>query len=401
MKTRRRRTRKKKGGSQAASQVASQALSMIRPTQKSSTNRTLFTMVGFGLSAFLIGPLYLLSEFLNIPVSSVNLLSRKAFNGRGESFLHLPLYKVIQGCPTKILKPDEFALQDDMYINKELAVVSCDRKETYPDNAKANPNQVKQNDTRMIDSLLDLFNMIPDKRKLQHYVFQLFHYIENIRANDKDRKEDIHKLIRKVNDYKTMIKTYLIFRTLNGKCGPIKSQKTILKDEDTVQMVNPFYISCNVPFDVRIKCAWKHLYKSKFGKEDEECHAPCETCTFRNSLGRLTRKYTSFASGGCNASVVRSMINTYFSYIQVGKEEKAPTPENLIDYLNTIHLDADLNTEVDKAVYDKFNTFMCKYDIMDLVEKELVRRVKERLDRGYTLDQILRFIRDDSKPVKA
>jgi len=398
MKTRRRRTRKKKGGAQAASQV----LSMIRPTQKSSTNRTLFTMLGFGLSAFLIGPLYLLSEFLNIPVSSVNLLSRKAFNGRDESFLHLPLYKVIQGCPTKILKKDKFILQDDMYINKDLAVVSCDQKATYPNNAKPNLTQVKQNDTRMIDSLLNLFNMIPDKRKLQHYVFQLFHYIENIRATDEDRKEDIHKLIRKVNDYKTMIKTYLIFRTLKGECSNIKAQTTtILKDEDTVQMVNPFYISCNVPFDVRIKCAWKHLYKSKFGKEEEECHAPCDTCTFRNSLGRLTRKYTSFASGGCNASVVRSMINTYFSYIEVGKDQKEPTAENLIDYLNTLPVTAHPNTEVDQAVYDKFNTFMCKYDIMDLVEKELVRRVKERLDRGYTLDQILRFIRDDSKPVKA
>jgi len=391
MKTKRtrRRTRKKRGGAQAASQ----ALSMIRP-QKSSTNRTLFTMLGFGFSAFLIGPLYLLSEFLNIPVSSVNLLSRKAFNGRGESFLHLPLYKAIQGCPTKILKPEKFALQDDMYINQDLAVVSCDQKVNYP-------NKVKQNDTHAIDSLLDLFNMIPDKRKLQHYVFQLFDYIENIRATDEDRKEDIHKLIRKVNDYKTMIKTYLIFRTLKGKCSAIKTQKTILKDEDTVQMVNPFYISCNVPFDVRIKCAWKHLYKSKFGKEDAECHAPCETCTFRNSLGRLTRKYTSFASGGCNASVVRSMIQTYFSYIHVGKDVKTPTPENLVEYLNTLPLTPHLNTEVDREVYDKFESFMCKYDIMDLVEKELVRRVKERLERGYTLDQILRFIRDDSKPVKA
>ena len=381
---------KKTGGAQAASQV----LNMIRPTQKSSTNRTLFTLVGFGLSAFLIGPLYLLSEFLNIPVSSVNLLSRKAFNGRGESFLHLPLYKAIQGCPTKILKPEKFALQDDMYINQDLAVVSCDQKVNYL-------NKVKQNDTHAIDSLLDLFNMIPDKRKLQHYVFQLFDYIENIRATDEDRKEDIHKLIRKVNDYKTMIKTYLIFRTLKGKCSAIKTQKTILKDEDTVQMVNPFYISCNVPFDVRIKCAWKHLYKSKFGKEDAECHAPCETCTFRNSLGRLTRKYTSFASGGCNASVVRSMIQTYFSYIHVGKDVKTPTPENLVEYLNTLPLTPHLNTEVDREVYDKFESFMCKYDIMDLVEKELVRRVKERLERGYTLDQILRFIRDDSKPVKA
>ena len=95
------------------------------------------------------------------------------------------------------------------------------------------------------------------------------------------------------------------------------------------------------------------------------------------------------------------MINTYFSYIHVGKDEVAPTPENLMEYLNTVHLTPHPNTEVDQEVYDKFETFMCKYDIMDLVEKELVRRVKERLDRGYTLDQVLLFIRDDSKQVKA
>jgi hypothetical protein len=389
---RRRRTRKKTGGFEGAGEV----LSMFQSSgvEKSSTNRTLFTMLGFGLSAFLIGPLYLLSEFLNIPVSSVNLLSRKAFDKNQEAFLHLPLYKAIQGCPTKLLKPEKFALQDDMYINQDLAVVSCDRKVSYP-------NKVKQNDTHTIDSILDLFNLIPDKRRLQHYVFQLFHYIENIRATDEDRKEHIHKLIRKVNDYKTMVKTYLIFRTLKGKCSSIQSQKTILKDEDTVQMVNPFYIPCNVPFNTRIKCAWKHLYKSRFGKADEDCHAPCETCTFRNSLGRLTRKYTSFFSGGCNASVVRSMINTYFSYIKVGKDVKAPTPETLMEYLNSIPLDPHPNAEVDEAVYQKFETFICKYDIMGLVEKELTRRMKERLDRGYTLEQILKFIRDDSKQVKA
>jgi hypothetical protein len=95
------------------------------------------------------------------------------------------------------------------------------------------------------------------------------------------------------------------------------------------------------------------------------------------------------------------MIQTYFSYIHVGKDVKTPTPENLVEYLNTLPLTPHLNTEVDREVYDKFESFMCKYDIMDLVEKELVRRVKERLERGYTLDQILRFIRDDSKPVKA
>lgn len=348
-------------------------------------------MAGFGLSAFLIGPLYLLSEFLNIPVSSVNLMSRKAFDKNKESFLHLPLYKAIQGCPTKILKKEQFALQDDMYINQDLAVVSCDQKVSYPE-------KVAQNDTHLIDSLLDMFNMVPSKRKLQHYVFQLFDYIENIRATDEDRKEDIHKLIRKVNDYKTMIKTYLIYRTLSNKCGHFKGKKTILKDEDTVQMVNPFYIPCNVPFNTRIQCAWKHLYKSKFGKDEVNCHAPCETCTFRNSLGRLTRKYGSLFSGGSNASVVRSMINTYYGYLIV--EDKPPTGD-ILAYLNSLTIKTSLHSEVDPKVYEKFESFICKYDIQKILEEELVKRIKEKLDRGYELPQLLAFIQDDSKQVKA
>lgn len=349
-------------------------------------------MAGFGISAFLIGPLYLLSEFLNIPVSSVNLLSRKAFQQNKESFLHIPIYKAIQGCPTKLLKKEHFVLQEDMYIDRDLAVVSCDRKVSYPD-------KVTQNDTHLADSLMDVFNLVSEKRKLQHYVFQLFDFIENIRATDENRKEHIHKLIRKVNDHKTMIKAYLIYRTLQGKCESIKSKKTVLKDEDVIQMINPFYIPCNVPFNTRIKCAWKHLYKSKFGKDDSDCHASCETCTFRNSLSRLTRKYTSLFSGGCNASVVRSMIHTYFRYIHVGDSKKDPS--NILEYLNSLPLTPHLNTEVDSVVYDKFNTFICKYDIVPILEQELTKRIKDRLERGYTLDQLLSFIQDDSKQVKA
>jgi hypothetical protein len=279
-----------------------------------------------------------------------------------------------------------------MYINQDLAVVSCDKKVSYPE-------KVAQNDTHLIDSLLDMFNMVPGKRQLQHYVFQLFDYIENIRATDEDRKEQIHKLVRKVNDYKTMIKTYLIYRTLSHKCGTIKGKKTILKDEDTVQMVNPFYISCNVPFNTRIKCAWKHLYKSKFGKADADCHAPCETCTFRNSVGRLTRKYGSLFSGGCNASVVRSMIHTYYRYLVIGKEKSPPTGD-IMAYLNSLPLSTLPNSEVDPIVYEKFESFICKYDIQKILEEELTKRIQEKLDRGYELPQLLAFIRDDSKQVK-
>ncbi len=359
------------------------------------TFETLFTMTGFGISAFLIGPLYLLTEFLNIPVSSLNLLSRKAFDKNQESFLHLPLYQAIQGCPTKMLPPDKFILQDDMYINQSLAVVSCDR-------SADNGNKVKENDTHLIDSLLDLLNVIPDKRRLQHYVFQLFDYIENIRATDQQRKEHIHKLIRKVNDYETLTKVYLIYLSLEKKCPDLKNEtKTILKDEDTIRMINPFYIPCRVPFNTRIKCAWKHLYKKSFGKDEANCHVPCKTCTFRNSLGRLTRKYMSLFSGGCNASVVRSMMNTYFHYLEIGKDPMPPTRDNLIEYLDKLPLKTVRNDQVDPVVYEKFERFICKYDIVDFLKKELVQKIHKRLDRGYTLDQVLRFIRDDSKPVKA
>ena len=356
--------------------------------------QTLFTMVGFGVSAFLIGPLYLLSEFLNLPVSSLNLISRRAFENRPETFLHLPVYKAVQGCPTKILNPDHFALQDDMYIDRKLAVVSCDKNIKYKD-------KVTENNPRMGDSILDIFGAIPKKRKLQHYVFQLFDYIDNIRATDEERKGQIQSLIRKVDDYKTLIKCYLIYRTLKDKCSVIKKQKTILKDEDVVKMINPFYIPCNVSFDTRIKCAWSHLFKSKFGDSEKDCRADCETCTFNNSFGRLTRKYTSIlSSGGCKAGVVKSMIYTYFKYyIQV---ERYDEPDgDILKYLNKIPLKTHLDSSVDNVVIDRFNTFICKYDIVPVLEEIITKKIKDKLERGYKVSELLSFIRDDSKQVKA
>jgi hypothetical protein len=361
------------------------------PNQGPGTFQTLFTMTGFGLSAFLLGPLYLLSEFLNIPVTSMNMLSRQSFEEQKVSFLHLPIYKALQGCPTKELVPEKFDLQDNMYISNKLAVVSCHLK-------KDNGSKVTQNDTRMSDSILDMIGMIPSDHKLEHYVFQLFHYIENIRATDEERKVDIHRLVRKVNDYRTMMKIYLIYRTLDEKniCSSV-SKKTILKDEDVVKMNNPFYIPCKVPFNTRIKCAWSHLFKSKFGPDEADCRAECDTCTFQNSLGRLTRKYTSFLSGGCNASVVRSMINTYFSYIHVGKTDQIPKEEGIMAYLDRLKLEPSIKPSIDKKVIEKFNTFICKYDLVPLLKEEIQKKLKEKLEGGYEMSELLSFIYDDSK----
>jgi hypothetical protein len=244
-----------------------------------------------------------------------------------------------------------------------------------------------------------MVGLMPSDRKLQHYVFQLFHYIENIRATDEERKDDIHRLVRKVNDYRIMIKIYLIYRTLHetNQCNAVKNKKTILKDEDVVKMNNPFYIPCKVPFNTRIKCAWSHLFKSKFGPEESDCRAACDTCTFQNSLGRLTRKYTSFLSGGCNASVVRSMINTYFGYIHIGKTDQVPKVETIMDYLNRLDLDPEVKPSIDKGVIQRFNTFICKYDLVPLLKEEIQKKLKEKLERGYEMPELLTFIHEDSK----
>jgi hypothetical protein len=366
--------------------------------------RTLGTMVMFGVSALLVGPLYLLAELLNIPLASLNTLSRKAFDGHPQSFLHVPVYKMIKGCPNKKMTESDFVLQEDMYIDNSLAVISCDKE-------KKHEIEVHENNTSFSDSFLDIFGLIPSDRKLRYHVFRLFEYIENIRETDEQRKIHIHKLIRQISDYKTLIKCYLIYRTLDSSiCKGIKAEKkTILKDEDIVQIVNPFYIPCAISYSKRLSCAFKHLTQKRFNKNDpsdQECKPNCDTCTFRNSASRLTKKYFNlFAGGSCNSSVVRDMFNTYFTYVDVEMDlNQIPKDENgIIPFLNKIKVKSELAGKIEASERDiilkKFNTFMCKYDIMPIVEDQIKKKVKDRI-QYHTMESSLKFIVNDSMPKK-
>lgn len=403
-KTYKNRTRKKriKGGVGALMSAASGASKIEKPP---GMIQTLGTMVTFGVSALFVGPLYLLAELLNIPLGSLNTLSRKAFDGNPQhSFLHVPIYKMIQGCPNKKMVDKDFALQEDMYINNNLAVISCDKEMKHD-------VKVTENNTSMSDSFLNIFGLIKSERKLRHHVFRLFDYIENIRETDEQRKIHIHKLIRQISSYKTLIKCYLIYKTLSsGTCAAIKSQKkTILKDEDIIQIVNPFYIPCKISYSKRLSCVYKHLTQKRFNKNDpsdQECKPNCDTCTFRNSITRLTKKYFNmFSGGGCNSSVVKSMFDTYYEYVQVEMDmTKIPKDETeIISFLNKIkvksYLDGKIEASEKEIILNRFNTFMCKYDIIPVVEEQIMKKIKDRIEY-HTMESSLKFIVDDSMPKK-
>lgn len=347
------------------------------------------TMAIYGISSILVGGLYLIAEMLNIPMSSFNQLSRKAFDSEKQiKFLHIPIHKVLTGCAIKTIEPDKFILQDDMYIHNKVAVVSCDGPNVSNEKAEDYNNT-------FLDSVLNFFGGISDKRQLRYHVFSLFNYIENIRETDEMRTKHIHSLIRQVTNHMTLIKCYLIYQTLKDKCAPIMKKKTILKDEDIVNIVNPYYIdSPNVDYKTRFTCAVKHLTKSTFDDEDAECKAKCKTCTFRNSFSRLTRKYSTGMGSSCRSSTVTSMINAYYKHMVVTRS-KLPIPEDehgVIAYLDSFDTKSKISTsgiDDETLVLEKFNTFMCKYKIESVLKEQIVRAVKKKIDNGYSVQRLL------------
>jgi len=373
-----RHLRKTRGGATLAGQMGGP--SMLK---------TSLTLLGYGIASMLLGPLYLLAELINIPMNNLNNLSRKAFNENKQAFLHLPFFKMIKGCPIKTLKSEDFILQDDMHIHKNIAVVSCDKDDDHP-------QKVKNNAPNLGDSLLDIFSMIPDKRKLRHHVFGLFQYIDNIRETDEKRKEHIQKLLHHV-PYKTLIQCYLIYKTMN--CKDLTKEKTILMDEDVVNMINPVYYPWSTPYDTKVKCMWKHMTQKKFTPEEKElCSARCKTCTFRNSVGRMFNRYGS-AFSCSQTSTVKSMFDTYYKYIKVDKKDPLPeTSEQVVPYLNKLNpsLSADLKEKLDKSDQDEviklFQRFLCKYDIIPTVESQIKIKIEDKLAKGYNMKQLLEII---------
>lgn len=380
-----RRKRKIRGGNDSTEKKLSPGASVVK---------TISTIIMYGLSAVLVGPIYILAELLNIPMNSLNNLSRKAFEDNKEDFLHVPIHKMVVGCPIKKMDPNNFALQNDMYIHKNVAVVSCDKKGD-------NNDDVPDYGTTYSDSFSDFFGILSRDKKLRHHVFRLFQYIENIREPDEERKVHIQKIISKISDYKVLVKCYLIYNSLASICPKIKEKsKTLLKDEDVVNIVNPYAITGSVSYTKKLGCVYKHLTKKKFDAQDvEDCKPTCNTCTFRTSLSRLSGRYASmFSSSGCRVSIVKKMINTYYSHLTVKLQENLPVDETgVISYLDRIKVLSNLHGIVDeKIVLEKFNTFICKYDIMSVLQKQIEVKIKEKLEAGYPMKSILQFIQQDN-----
>jgi hypothetical protein len=353
-----------------------------------SAIKVIGTMIAYGLSSVIIAPIFFLAEILNIPISNFNNLARKAFDDKNESFLHLPFYKLITGCPVKTMSPSDFVLQEDMHLHKNVAVVSCD---------KESKSDVKEHTTSLSDSFLDMIGLISKKRKLRHNVYLLFQYIDSLRETDEERKKKIKLMVKSISNYRVLIKCYLITRTI--QCSTVKHRKeTILADEDIVQVVNPLYYPMFTTYTKRVSCMWKHMTKKRFTQEEkEECSAPCETCTFNHSARRITKKYLSVFSGS-RLSALSAMFNTYYSYLTVVKEN-VPLPENeegVLKYLNTIKVSSDIKDKLEKEdseeVLSLVNRFICKYDIASTLEEEIKAKVKNQLMKGYSMEQILDFI---------
>jgi hypothetical protein len=351
------------------------------------------TIVAYGISSLIIGPIYLLASLLNMPISNLNNLSGKAFEENKQMFLHIPFYKMIKGCPIKDLDPTKFLLQDDMHIHKNAAVVSCEKETLYSEKDK-----VTEQSASFSDSVLDVLGMIPEKRKLRHYVFGLFEYIDNLRETDEERKKHVQKLLHYV-PYKTLIQCYLIYKTI--KCGNLSNEKTVLADEDVIHMVNPLYYPSTIRdnYTRQVKCMWMHMTQKHFNEKDKiYCDAPCKSCTFNNSVRRTFKKYGSMFSGGKTSSLI-SMFNTYYDYLTIERRKDAVFPEKadqVVPFLNKHNVSSDLEDKLEesdrKEVLVRFNRFLCKYDIIPTVEKQIEIKIQEKLSRGYSMQQILDFL---------
>jgi len=370
---------------------ATMLMSSMMPGASSGPNPFVvaWTVMKFSFSSMLAGIFYTVASIANIPMTNINYLLFRSFNDKNEKkhdFLHLPLYKVIQGNATKELNPDKFLLQDDMYIHNKVSVISCDQDKK---------GSVTVKGPSLGDSILDTFCMIPDKRKLRHYVYSVFQYIDNLRENDEERKPKVQKLIQKV-PYRTLIKCYLIYRTMT--CPTYANEKTILNDEDVVHMVNPLYYPSSVNYTQRVRCMWKHMTQKNFRDDQEvdDCKAKCKSCTMNNSVQRMGKKYGSLFSGEVTSSLT-SMLNTYYTYLTVNKE-KVALPNNetdILKYLKTIKVSSDTKGRIEsdeKEVLEMFRRFLCKYDIIPSVELQIQKKVKEQLAKRYTMAEILDFI---------
>ncbi len=373
---------------------------------ETGTFTVLFTLLGYGLMSVIMGPLYVVTHVLNAPINNINYLTGRSFDKSEYSFFHTPMYKVFLGNNTPSLSSDQFQLQEDMYLDKDnpISIVSCE-KDVVGETQKREPS--------FSDSIQNMFDLIDDDRKLQFHLFKLFKYIDNIRKTDDHRKEDIQEMVKCISDYKVLIKGYLIYKTL--KCpDKSKDSKTIIMDEDIVNVINPLYYPSVDGYEKKIGCMWKHLTQKRFKNKEQQdlCDAPCETCTFHNSVRRIIGKYTSLFSNSPSSSI-GSVINTYYTFMTVKKKKSLPNINTdlleeknydelfvkpFMNYLDSVVLETNVKiSENEDIVLDLFHRLMCKYDIMGTVTTEMNLRVKDEIMRGLTLREIVGFIEDDPR----
>lgn len=483
------------------------------------------TMLLYGIASAIVGPFYFLAEIMNTPMTSINNLSRKAFKKEKGAIWHRPFYQLLFGpSQKKELNNKDFLLEKDLHIHQKVAIVSND-EDPEPElddegkvlaDSKGNPKQKPFLDEKdfspgIIEKLKNTFFSPSDYQKLKNNVFLLFDKIESIRATDAERKKDIHEYIKKIIDYQSLIKWYLIYDTIKTCDKYKKEEKTILKGVDVVTIVNPFYHPGNISYPERLSCIKKHLFQDELRNdipEDKVCRVCCDTCTFKNSISRLAQNYISsgawllglvaltsgfvgFAgilgstglgsslgiasgmastvgagasvastgiatgvsavtgigaassnvisilsaclSGGAGvlvggaaiynmmkktnySSIAKKMLDAYFKYIKITNSEilqseklinaipmveykiddskKTVINSNIINILKKLSVTSTFqaDTEEKKAVIERFNRFMCKYEIDQMIDARIAQLYEEKKKKNSNPVQLLEFI---------
>lgn len=279
------------------------------------------TMLVYGIVSIFVGPMYLLAELINTPVSSINKFSRKAFQNQDSHLFHRPLYQILAMYRKPNLDKEEFLLQEDTHIHKRVALVALDKdpepkKDASGKIIEPGPSEIKSITPPFTETMLQSMGILRNTRpgsELKNLVFRLFDYIEQLPKTDVERKSDINLLVYQM-DFKTLVKCYLISKTVSAEaCAKVKSQKkTILRGEDVVTIVNPFYHPCNPSYTKRLFCLKRHMTTLKFKQENEDldCKVTCDSCTFLNSAYKLGSK---FISSGAWIVVLSMMVSGVLS----------------------------------------------------------------------------------------
>jgi hypothetical protein len=342
--------------------------------------KTMLVLLCYGILGVFGGPLYLLTEVLNAPITSVNSLFRKQFKEHDDLFFHLPILTYLFGEKREEMEEEDFILDKDVHIHSKKAFISNDeppirkkeeldayRARIKEEEAKRTVNEESQYDPTNMEWFKNAIFMGPsdDYGKLRINVYKLFDHIEQLYKSDENRKENIQKIINKITDYKALIKGYLIYRSLithtkdgklikendpGNRCESYREtyevenketkkkvtkhkEKTIIKGQDVINVVNPFYNPRDdIGYQKKTSCILTHLNTTI---EDPDCKLCCDTCTFRNSFTKVIQQYIStgailpaialFATGAASIPSMFSLggIGGSSAFISMGAASEA------------------------------------------------------------------------------